>query len=131
MADPATSGISSQLASHLASSSGGGGETHTSPLAWVMTGGNIGGANIFAPGQHFAGKLSLSSAMGWFGNALGLKSVVKDKLSMSVMGKPVSKKAKPLQGSNFSVASGGPSISPPSIPTPQAPGGQGQTLGGH
>jgi hypothetical protein len=94
-----------------------------------MSFGNIGGANIFAPGQHFAGKMSLSAAFGWLGNSFGLKTMAGgDKLAKSPMGKPLSKKAKPLGGHNFGLAAGGPSIAPPSIGTPKAPGGAGQTL---
>lgn len=131
MSDPVSSGMSSQLASHLASSSGGSGEsTGGGAFSWIMTFGNIGGANILAPGQHFAGKMSMSAAFGWLANSFGLKNMVGgDRLEKSPMGKPLSKKAKKMGAANTSVFAGGPSLSPPSLSTPQAPGGGGQTLG--
>jgi hypothetical protein len=130
MADPISSGASSQLQSHLAAQSGGGGQsTSGGVLTWIMSFGNVGGANILAPGQHFAGKMSLTAAFGWLGNSFGLKTMVGgDKLAKSPVGKPLSKTAKPLGASNFGLAGGGPSVAPPSLSSPKAPGGTGLGL---
>ena len=128
MSDPASSGASSHLQSMLAAGSGGeaGG---TNPFAFVMTFGNINGTNLFAAGKHFANALGLAGIFTNTANSLGLKNMMGgDKLAKSPMGKPLSKKAKPLAAPNLSVAAGGPSISPPSIGTPRSPGGSGQTL---
>jgi hypothetical protein len=95
-----------------------------------MSFGNIGGANILAPGHHFAGKMGLAASFGWLANSFGLKNMVGgDRLEKSPLGKPLGKKAKKLGGHNFGIAAGGPSIAPPSLSSPQAPGGQGQNLG--
>ena len=126
MADPATGGANSHLQSQLAAGSGGGSEGGTSPLTWVMTFGNIGGANIFKAGQHFANALGLGGIFTNAANSLGLKNIMGgDKLAKSPFGKPLSKKAKPMGASNFSVAAGGPSIAPPSLG-----GGSGAPMGG-
>lgn len=123
------SGASSHLQSTLAAGSGGGESTTGGVFTWIMSFGNIGGANILAPGQHFAGKMSLTAAFGWLGNSFGLKNMVGgDKLAKSPMGKPLSKKAKPLGSHNFGLAAGSPSIAPPSLGSPRAPGGSGHEL---
>jgi len=122
-----SSGASSHLQSTLASSDSG--EKRAAPLTWVMSFGNIGGANLFSAVQGMAGKTGLTAAFGWLGNSFGLKNMAGgDKLAKSPMGKPLGKKAKPLGSHNFGMAADGPSISPPSIGSPKAPGGTGQTL---
>lgn len=128
MSDPVSSGASSQLQSHLASQSQNGGKV--GGIAFVMSFGNIGGLNFAGGAQGLSGALGLSVVFSGIGNALGLKNIMGgDKLSKKAMLSMFSKHAKAMGGSNASVFAGGPSISPPSIPTPQAPGGQGQTLG--
>lgn len=129
--DPATQGggASSQLQSQLASGSSD--DSGGSALLFIMSFGNIGGLNILKPVSGMAGAMGMTAAFGWLANSFGLGNITGgDRLSKSPTGKMFSKKAKAIKGGgDMSVAGKSPSLSPPSLGTPQPPGGGGQELG--